>query len=351
VDYKDTIVLFTWEVRSQLKEYLQENLKDFDDVELLFPSPPDNEKLLELAPKAHIIVGWRVEHKILLAAKKMKLFINPGTGIKHHLDFFRTLNEEREVNLINGHGNSYFTAQHAVAMLFAVLNKLIPHHGWMKGGQWRRGDKDAKSIPLRGRKVGLLGYGAINQKVHTFLQGYDVEFHALKRSWKNKPNIFPTQLKTYTSSQLLEFLKEIDILIVAVPETSKTIGLVGHKELEVLGSSSILVNVSRGVVVDEESLYNALHEQKISAAAIDVWYDYKPAADETGLKFPFNYPFHELSNILLSPHRAASPFSDLKRWDEVIENIRKFTEGKIDFMNLVDLNRDFMNLVDLNREY
>ena len=341
MDYKNTIVLFTWEVRSQLKEYLQENLKDFNGVELLFPSPPDNEKLLELAPKAHIIIGWRVEHEILLAAKKMKLFINPGTGIKHHINFFRTLNKERTVNLINGHGNSYFTAQHAVAMLFAVLNKLIPHHGWMKEGQWRRGDKDAKSIPLRGRKVGLLGYGAINQKVHSFLQGFDVEFHALKRSWKNKPDFFPTQLKMYTSSQILEFLEEIDILIIAVPETSKTIGLISHKELEVLGSSSILVNVSRGVVVDEESLYIALHDKKISAAAIDVWYEYNPTVDGAGLKFPFHYPFNELSNIVLSPHRAASPFSDLKRWNEVIENIRNFNMGKKGFLNMVDLNREY----------
>ncbi len=341
MENKDTVVLFTWEVRSQLKDYLQENLKDYKGVRLLFPSTPSNEILLELAPKAHIIVGWRVEHKILLAAKKMKVFINPGTGIKHHIDFFRMLNKERKVNLINGHGNSYFAAQHAVAMLFAVLNKIIPHHEWMKEGQWRRGDKDAKSIPFRGQKVGLLGYGAINQKVHSFLQGYDVEFHALKRNWENKPNVFPTPLKTYLPNQLLAFLEEIDILIIAVPETSKTIGLIGHKELKALGSSSILINVSRGVVVDEESLYNALREIKISAAAIDVWYDYNPAVDEAGLKFPFHYPFHELSNMLLSPHRAASPFSDLKRWDEVIENIRKFNEGKIDFLNLVDLNREY----------
>jgi lactate dehydrogenase-like 2-hydroxyacid dehydrogenase len=122
------------------------------------------------------------------------------------------------VDLINGHGNSYFTAQHAVAMLFAVLNSIIPHHGWMKEGKWRRGDKAAISIPLRGRKVGLLGYGAINQKVHTFLQGYDVEFHALKRSWANKPDTIPTKLKTYLPDQLVEFLEEIDILIIAVPE-------------------------------------------------------------------------------------------------------------------------------------
>jgi phosphoglycerate dehydrogenase-like enzyme len=139
----------------------------------------------------------------------------------------------------------------------------------------------------------------------------------------------------------LEFLEEIDILIIAVPETSETIGLIGHKELEVLGSSGILVNVSRGVVVDEESLYNALRDEKINTAAIDVWYDYKPTVDEAGLKFPFHYPFHELPNILLSPHRAASPFSDLKRWNEVIENIRNFNMGKKVFLNMVDLNREY----------
>ena len=85
--------------------------------------------------------------------------------------------------LANGHGNTYFTGQHAVALLLALGNKIVPHHNWMAAGQWRKGDKDAASTPLRGRRVGLLGYGAINRKVHCFLAGFELDFAILRRDW------------------------------------------------------------------------------------------------------------------------------------------------------------------------
>ncbi|MHA2055326.1 MAG: NAD(P)-dependent oxidoreductase [Candidatus Hodarchaeales archaeon] len=337
---KITNVLFTWAVNDRLKSYLKENLSQVHGVNLLFPSPPSDEELLGLAPNADVLVGWRVKDEIKLAAKKMKLFINPGTGIKHHIEFFRKLNQTRNVILINGHGNSYFAAQHAVAMLLTLLNKLIPHHLWMKEGKWRRGDKEAISIPLRDKRVGLLGYGAINSKVHRFLEGFDLEFSILKRTGTLNTSI-SEKVTVFSKDQLTKFLKSVDILIIAVPETAETIGLIGQNELNLLTPNGILVNVSRGSVVDEISLYNALEQNKILGAAIDVWYDYSPEEDKNGAKFPFHYPFNTLDNIILSPHRAASPFSDLKRWNEVIENIRRHHQGSKDYLNKVDLSREY----------
>ncbi|PWI47799.1 hypothetical protein CEE45_09820 [Candidatus Heimdallarchaeota archaeon B3_Heim] len=337
---KITNVLFTWEVNDRLKSYLKENLSVLPEVNLLFPSPISDEKLLTLAPKADIIIGWRVKDEIKLAATKMKLFINPGTGIKHHIDFFRKLNQTRNVILINGHGNSYFAAQHAVAMLLALLNKVIPHHFWMKEGKWRRGDKEAISIPLRNKSVGLLGYGAINSKVHRFLEGFDIQFCILKRT-VNDITSFSEEVKLFPRNQLAEFLKSIDILIIAVPETTETTNLIGQEELDLLTPDGIIVNVSRGSVVDEKSLFNALKQNKLLGAAIDVWYEYSPKENKNGAKFPFHYSFNSLPNIILSPHRAASPFSDLKRWNEVIVNIKRYHRGTNDYLNVVELDREY----------
>jgi phosphoglycerate dehydrogenase-like enzyme len=94
-------------------------------------------------------------------------------------------------------------------------------------------------------------------------------------------------------------------------------------------------------VVDEESLYHALENRIIQGAAIDVWYEYRPDEDLKGRKYPYQFPFHTLDKVVLSPHRGASPFDDLKRWDEVIENIRRFSEGRRDFLNVVDLDREY----------
>ena len=335
-----TVVLFTWEVNDRLKNYLLKNLEGISELKLIFPEPKD-EILLKIAPEADIIVGWRVKDEIKLAAKKMKLFINPGVGIKHHIEFFRKLNREREVLLINGHGNNYFTAQHTVAMLFTLVNKVIPHHNWMVDGQWRKRDEDAISIPLRYRKVGLLGYGAVNSYVHKFLQGFTVEFSVLRRHWPEEKENLPTPVKKFLPTEFDSFLREIDVLIIAVPETSETIGLIGVEELEKLGPKGILVNIGRGSVVNEKDLYEALAQKKITGACIDVWYEYNPEPDVDGSKYPYHFPFHELDNVVLSPHRAASPLNDLERWNEVIENIKRFNREENNFLNVVDLKKEY----------
>ncbi|MHA2211527.1 MAG: NAD(P)-dependent oxidoreductase [Candidatus Thorarchaeota archaeon] len=278
--------------------------------------------------------------EFLDAACKMRLFINPGAGVQHHLEPFRELNKTRKVILVNGHGNSYFTAQHAVTLLLALMNKIIPHHNWMAEGHWRRGDDHGTSIPLRDRTIGLLGYGHVNSKAHQFLAGFRNDFCILKRSWTGKEPL-ATPARKYEREELEKFLEVVDILIVAVPETDETEGLLQFHHLEKLGSDSLLVNVARGNVIDEAGLYKALKEKVIAGAALDVWYEYRPEPDNSGRKYPYSHPFHELDNVVLSPHRGASPFDDLERWTEVVENIRRYATGRIDFLNVVDLEKGY----------
>ncbi|MFX0023721.1 MAG: NAD(P)-dependent oxidoreductase [Candidatus Hermodarchaeota archaeon] len=335
------IVCFISPIPENVEEYLIENLKEFKNVELVFRKNDSEEDLLTIVPRADMLVGWRPSKTILKNAKKAKLFINPGAGVHHLLPLFRDINKERKLMLINGHGNSYFVAQHTVALLLTLMNKIIPHHSWMKQGRWRTGDEDAVSIPLRFKKVGLLGYGAINQKVHRFLSGFEVEFCILRKHWEKEVTSLPTRITKYEFSQLNDFLKESDILIIAIPVTSLTRNLIGKKELKLLGKNGLIVNVSRGEIIDEESLFHALQENEILGAAIDVWYNYKPESDPEGKKFPFNFPFHALDNIILSPHRGYSPFNDLLRWNEVITNISRMAEKRQDFINIVNLEEEY----------
>jgi phosphoglycerate dehydrogenase-like enzyme len=333
--------LFLWDVPKRLREYIENGLSNERRIKLVFPSTISDEALFDHSSDAEIMIGWRPPEGLLENASKLKLFINPGAGVQHHIQRFRKLNEKREVVLVNGHGNSYFTAQHAVALLLALMNKIIPHHNWMQSGRWRTGDKEAKSIPLRYRRIGLLGYGAVNSKVHRFLSGFNVDFSVLKRKWKDKETKLPTEIEKFSPPQLHQFLEHIDTLIIAVPYTSDTIGLISKKELQLLGPDGLLVNVSRGIVVDEKSLYESLKNGIISGAAIDVWYNYHPEPDSEGKKFPYDYPFHKLDNIVLSPHHGGSPFDDMERWNEVIENIERFVSGRKDYLNIVNLAREY----------
>lgn len=336
------IILFSWEVNIQLQNYFQDKLQSLENLKLNFIHPFSKEKVTIMACRAEVIVGWRPSDELLKAAKHLKLYINPGAGVQHLIDTFRELNKERNVILCNGHGNAYFTAQHAFAILLTITNKVILHHNWMINGDWRTGEKDSISIPLKNRKIGLLGYGAINKLVHQFLTGFETNISVLRPSWKGKKDI--SGIKKFELHEIHNFLQHIDVLIIAIPETKETINLIGLKELKLLGKEGIIINVARGKVINQEALYYSLKEKLIAYAGIDVWYNYKPVADSKGNKFPWNnklYPFHKLDNIVLSPHRGASPMDDLPRWDNVIDNIKKFATGKNDFLNIVDLEKGY----------
>ncbi len=326
---------FDWTVEQELKEYLRRGLKGTDAV-LIFKDEIIQSDLLSIISDINVLVCWRPSQEILDNAGELSVIINPGAGVQH-LKALSPFLKARNITLINGHGNSYFTAQHGVALLLSLMNRIIPHHNAMKEGKWRLGDEFAASLPLRGRRIGLLGYGHVNSKVHKFLSGFDVSFSVLRR----KRGDVAQEGKNYSFERKDDFFRDNDIIIIAVPLTESTKGMVGEKELNLLGSEGLIVNIGRGEVVNEESLYNALKNAEIAGAAIDVWYNYRPDDDNLGRKHPFNFPFHELENVILSPHRAASPFSDLQRWDEVIDNIRRICNGNGNLLNVVDIEEGY----------
>ncbi len=95
-------------------------------------------------------------------------------------------------------------------------------------------------------------------------------------------------------------------------------------------------------MIDEAALYHALRDGVIAGAAIDVWYDYRPEPDAEGRKYPWSpeHPFHELDNIVLSPHRAASPIFAPGRWEEVLDLIRRNIGGR-ELLNVIDLEAGY----------
>ena len=338
---KKILVCFSSKVSIEVQNHLKESLKTLSNVKLMFPEDTSDEYLKNIVSEVDVLIGWRPSKILLESGKNLKVFINPGAGVKHLLDLFIELNRKRKITLINGHGNSYFVAQHAVALLLTLTNKTIPHHIWMKEGKWRTGDRDAASIPLRFREVGLLGYGAINKKVHQFLAGFDIKFRILRKNWNKQKDKIPTEAKKYGIAEIDNFLKEVDVLMVAVPHTSQTSGLIKARELKLLGPKGLIINVARGDIINQEDLYDALKNRSILGAAIDVWYNYHPKANKGGLKYPYEFPFHNLNNIILSPHRGYSPFSDLLRWDEVIENINRISQGRSDLINIINLKEEY----------
>ena len=108
-------------------------------------------------------------------------------------------------------------------------------------------------------------------------------------------------------AELPSLLPGADVLVICLPLTDETRGLIGGSELALMPERAILVNVGRGPIVDESALYHALRDGTLHAAGLDVWYNYP--SDEPGRTStsPSEYPFHELDNVVMSPHRAGAP--------------------------------------------
>jgi len=334
---RTTTVQFLWRPEEEIRLYFKQQLKDVKGLVLEFPTTEEyKNKSFPKLSNANVVIGWRFTESMIPQLSQCQLIINPGAGVRQVVQFFQKHHLQHQIKLCNSHGNAYASAQHALALLLALSNKVVRHHNFLQGGKWRTGEKEGKSILLKNRKIGFLGYGAVNQKVHQFLSGFNLDFYALRSKWKETPN----ELKTYYPNQLNDFLNEIDVLIVALPHTESTENLIGQEELKLLGKNALLVNIGRGPVINEKALYNALNNNVISGAAIDVWYNYRPEENEQGQKFPFNYPFNKLENMVLSPHRAASPMDDIYRFDDCIENIIRFANQKT-LVNVVNISEGY----------
>jgi len=332
-----TTVCFLNRLGPDLIGYLKDGL-DGLDVDLKLPDDNERESVLAILPEADVLIGWGSDPELLERAERLKLFINPGTGVKQHIETFREHRKKRPVTLANGHGNAYAVAQHTVGLLLALANKTIPHHRRMAADE--QVNAAYRTVYFRGITVGLLGYGAINRKVHRFLSGFDIRFAACRRDWSRDTTDPPTEIERFTPDQLNAFFETCDTVVNALPATEATRGLVTMEQLKRLGERGLFVNVGRGATVVEADIYHALKDGVIAGAAIEVWWK-RQDNPEIGRRVPYEYPFHELDNLVMSPHRAADSGGDLSRWDEVIENIKRVHAGRTDYLNVVDLEHEY----------
>jgi phosphoglycerate dehydrogenase-like enzyme len=122
-------------------------------------------------------------------------------------------------------------------------------------------------------------------------------------------------------------MAESDYAVVATPLTPETRGLIGARQLGLLGSGGFLINVARGPIVDERALYQALRDRTIAGASIDTWYRYPSTPDE---RSPVgSLPFSELDNLLMTPHVAGWTVPTMvRRWEIIADNIKRVARGE-----------------------
>jgi phosphoglycerate dehydrogenase-like enzyme len=319
---------FLWKVPDQVRDVFLSALPGWT---LTFPENRFDDPAL--VADADAAVGWRISEAQLGAAPRLKLFQTPAAGPEWHVPLFRKF---PHVACCNSHGNARIVAEGAFALLLAQAKQIGLHDRAMRAGEWRLWREERPSLRLEGKALGLVGFGAINRRVGELGRAFGMRVRAVRRGGGAEEGLEwcggPGDLK--------RLLAESDGVVVAVPLTPETRGMLGRDVLSAARPGSILVNVARGDVVDQEALWDALTDGPLGGAGIDVWYDYDPKPDAQGRRFPFSRPFHTLPNVTLSPHRTASPLDDPGRWDDIVENLRRLERGK-EPLNRIDLERGY----------
>ena len=204
----------------------------------------------------------------------------------------------RNITIMNTPGrNARAVAECTMGMILAEIRNIARAHAHLKQKDWRRSFPNSSAIPeLKGKNVGLVGYGAVGQLVAGYLQAFGSRVIAYDPYFRGNPT--PVQLVD------LETLMQIsDIVSIHARLTAETHHLIGEKELSWMKPNAILVNTARSGLVDENALVKVLQENKIQGAALDVF-------DEEPL--PADHPFIELENITIVPHIAGSTIDSFR---------------------------------------
>jgi phosphoglycerate dehydrogenase-like enzyme len=192
------------------------------------------------------------------------------------------------------------TAEMAVALLLAAAKRIVPYDQRFRLGYWSGEHPEVPgSVMLDGGLALILGYGRIGRRIAAACRGLGMRVAGVRRS-------SGTAAEEHAVADLPGLLPQAAALVVCLPHTHETDGLIGQRELDLLPANAVLVNVARGGIVEEEALYRTLQARRIYGAGIDVWYRYPSAVErEQGLPHPpSKFPFHELDNVVMSPHRA-----------------------------------------------
>lgn len=292
-----------------------------------------------LLPDVDVLVHGRPSPEQLALCSQLKALIIPYAGVPAET---RTLLLEihSALPVYNLHHNAAAASELALALLLAAAKTLIPVDRKFREHDWRSRYDGAPTMLLDGKTAVILGFGAIGSRIATACHALGMNVHAVRRH-VDPSSTGPIQM--HDLSALQDLLPFAEVLVIALPLTTETEGLIGAAEIKALPASCVLVNIGRGTIIDEESLYQALRDGGITAAGLDVWYNYPHTQESRASTQPSQFPFHELDNVVMSPHRGgAFRLEELERqrMTDLAHTLNTIARGK-DVPHRVDIQAGY----------
>lgn len=261
---------------------------------------------------ADVIIALR--YRDMPAAPRLRLLQAPGAGLDQI-----ALDEIPEGAFVcNAYGHHTAAAEYAVLGMLAWSHELIEAHDSLRSGTWRMSGRCGAPLhhELHGKTVGILGLGPIGEKTAELARAFGTTVIACNRTLRTTAHVE----RLYPLDELHAFLRECDFVVVSIALAERTRDLIDERAFAAMKSTAAIVNVARGAVINEDALYSALRERRIAGAVIDAWYQY-PTPDDIEVP-PSRHPFHELPNIIMTPHSSIWTHGMIeRRWDEIARNI------------------------------
>lgn len=285
----------------------------------------DEAEVVTKLADVEVLVSMAFTREMGAVAGRLKLVQVPGAG----LDRVDRAALPAGAWLANAYGHETGIAEYVLGAMLALTRDFARLDAALRRGvwesQWAIGIAPPATWPeLAGRTLGIVGYGRIGQALAQRARAFDMRVLALRREVRRSS---ADDLDLLGGPEMLdEVLRRADYLVLTLPLSAATRGLIGSARLGLMKATAMLVNVSRAEIVDEAALYRALAERRIAAAALDVWYRYPTEAAPI---IPARQPFHDLPNVLMTPHVSGWTTGMLENRAQLIaENIARIARGE-----------------------
>ncbi|MBS6646821.1 MAG: hydroxyacid dehydrogenase [Clostridiaceae bacterium] len=283
-----------------------------DKVEIVYYNTrtTDTQELIERGKDADIIVvsNLPLNREVIEGCRNLKLLSVAFTGVDH---IAMEACRNQGVTVCNCAGYSTCAVADLVfGMLISLYRNVIPCDLACRRG----GTKDGLvGFELEGKKFGVVGTGAIGERVALIAQAFGCEVYAYSRTVKDLLGVKYVDLDT--------LLSECDIVSLHTPLNAQTKGLINKENIKLMKKNAVLINTARGPVVDTDALAEALKEGRLAGACIDV-FEKEPPIDE-------NHPLLDTPNTIVTPHIAfATKEALVKRAVIVFDNVKRYLDGK-----------------------
>ena len=293
-----------------LKEKVLKELQAIGDCIDISSSNTKNEDLDENIEDAEIVVirsGTTLDKAIIEKGKSLKIIARCGVGVDNiDVDYAKSQNifvtNSPSANLIS-------VVELTVALIISAARKINLADKHLKEGKWNR--KEFVGIELSGKQLGIIGFGKAGKLVSERMKAFGMSIA-----------FYDPYIKDWNGSEknleLDELLTSSDIISIHVIKTKETENLISKEKLDLLKENAILINTSRGGVLDEDYLIELLKSKKIFGAGLDVYSEEPPKNIDT---------FSDL-NLISTPHIGASTSeAQLKAGLDTVENIKKIMDG------------------------